>query len=524
MTKRKSVCFVVFCLGLVFAAFGCDMDPTDTAVFDDGVQFHFEDMDKDGDKYLKGTYTDSCSQISDASRRAECMDTLDENGLPKEGDDRVSSETYELVGMLDCDDNDNTVYPGAPELCDKKDNDCDNVVDDGIVCDCLVDEDCPDDGLWCNGAEVCSSDNTCVSAGNPCVGGLLCDEGDNACMECQSDDDCPEQVCDYSTHTCVECTSDTQCDDGLFCTGQEQCGFGGVCLPGTAPCVETVCDEAADSCEECLDSDDCADGQLCDPVTDTCVDCLNSTDCDDGLYCNGAETCNSSTHTCQAGSDPCLEVLFCDEGVNTCVGCVYDSDCAATRPADLGEDYLWGCSAGTPPPYNVHICTSCVDADHDNYCGAETCDNDLDDDGDGVVDELECEPSDICDPSGAWIENVGGPPELVDFDVLYHTYTFDWLLVVPANHLEYPYQNFGPLVLHEGVKSGGDCILGIDVIPSELYTREAWLGMSNTQQQAVCEAHFLCYNASGQAALPVINPADPEHSCFCPYNATPLVP
>lgn len=33
----------------------------------------------------------------------------------------------------DCDDSDNTVYPGATELCDGLDNDCINGVDDGLT-------------------------------------------------------------------------------------------------------------------------------------------------------------------------------------------------------------------------------------------------------------------------------------------------------------------------------------------------------------------------------------------------------
>jgi hypothetical protein len=39
-----------------------------------------------------------------------------------------------VTSNLDCDDNDSTVYPGAPEVCEGVDNDCDTEVDEGCGC------------------------------------------------------------------------------------------------------------------------------------------------------------------------------------------------------------------------------------------------------------------------------------------------------------------------------------------------------------------------------------------------------
>jgi hypothetical protein len=43
------------------------------------------------------------------------------------------------------------------------------------------DEDCPDDGLYCNGEELCDVDDGCTSTGDPCGAGETCDEETDTC-------------------------------------------------------------------------------------------------------------------------------------------------------------------------------------------------------------------------------------------------------------------------------------------------------------------------------------------------------
>ncbi len=69
---------------------------------------------------------------------------------------------------------------GAPPCTEPELPYCD---EDGRQCvECLLDEHCPDDGLFCTGEPVCQ-EGVCDLSGDPCVdGGLYCDEAARECV------------------------------------------------------------------------------------------------------------------------------------------------------------------------------------------------------------------------------------------------------------------------------------------------------------------------------------------------------
>jgi len=101
-------------------------------------------------------------------------------------------------------------------LCDTK---------NGVCVECMDDSHC-DDGLYCNGNELCH-DNKCIGGTNPC------DE---------------TEVCDEENDRCLDCESNMDCDDGIFCNGAELCDDGG-CVEDKEPCVsDEICMEDVDQC------------------------------------------------------------------------------------------------------------------------------------------------------------------------------------------------------------------------------------------------------------------------------------
>src|SRR5205809_5286614 len=78
-----------------------------------------------------------------------------------------------VVGYTDCDDDDNTVYPGATEICDGKDNDCNGTIDENTKTTFYRDAD--GDGF----GDASNSIQTCAAPAGYVADNTDCDDNDN---------------------------------------------------------------------------------------------------------------------------------------------------------------------------------------------------------------------------------------------------------------------------------------------------------------------------------------------------------
>jgi hypothetical protein len=126
---------------------------------------------------------------------------LDPAGCP---DADADGYTAASCGGTDCDDSDPAVNPGAIEVCDGIDNDCDGTVDEGCTTCVDADGDGYDDAA-CGGTD-CDDTNSFINPGMAEV----CDNG--------IDDDCDGAVDGEDS----ECTATCQ-PAGADCTSNEDC-------------------------------------------------------------------------------------------------------------------------------------------------------------------------------------------------------------------------------------------------------------------------------------------------------------
>jgi hypothetical protein len=306
---------------------------------------------------------------------------------------------------VDCDDADPEVHPGAAELCDGVDNDCDGVVDPPESLDASSwYADVDGDGY----GDVAAGTLACEAASGQVADASDCDDGDAAVHPgatelCNGvDDDCDGATDPDNSADAPTWYADADGDGyGDPATGEVGCeGGSGEVTDGT-DCDDGAASVNPGATEQCNGVDDDCDGAT-DP--DSSADASRWYTDADG---DGYGDVSTEVVACYAGSDQVSDATDCDDGdaavhpaaTELCDG--VDNDCdGVVDPASSADASRWyrdadgdgygdvsteavACYASSG---QVSDATDCDDGDAAVHPGAvESC-NGVDDDCDGATD------------------------------------------------------------------------------------------------------------------------------------------
>jgi len=381
----------------------------------------------DADPAVHPDATEVCNELDD-----DCDGVVDEDVVPTWyidadadgfGDaDRATEACAPGDGWVDdatdCDDLDPASFPGATEVCDLADNDCDGQVDEEVTTTWYADADGDGHGDPLTTAEACAQ-----PAGHEEQAGD-CDDGDpavnpNAVELCDAgtDNDCDGLVDEDDAADAVPWYLDSDSD-----------GFGDAASP-TSACAAPA-DHVADAtdCDDQLDTVYPGAPELCDGEDNDCdgeVD-VGATDADewyldhdgDGVgddafavtaclqpvgYASSAEgvDCDDLSSTAAPDIDE-----VCDGEDNDCDGVVDEDDAidAPTWYPDVDADGFGDAAAGAPscvaPADQIADGSDCDDGDPEIFPGApELCVDGIDTDCDLLAD---ADDVDACPPFVGW--------------------------------------------------------------------------------------------------------------------------
>jgi hypothetical protein len=412
-------------------------------------------LDTDGDGYGDDASTTvACDQPSgyaeyggdcdDADARyhpdAAETDCTDKNDYNCDGSTGYSDADGDgFAACLECDDSDIDTYPGAPEVCDDKDNDCNLSIDDDATDATTWYDDDDNDGYGDGDSATVDCDRP--SAGSVTVGGD-CDDSDASVNGGEV------EVCDNVDNDCDGTVDDgfdadgdgiSDCYDTELCDGLDNDGDGeidedaedadtwytdvdadGYGDDATATLSCDVVFGASRTGGDCDDTDadvNPGESETCNNVDDDCDGAVDNDPTDGTTYYTDADgdgygDATSTVQGCTAPSGAVSDGTDCDDGdssihpgaTEVCDASDTDEDCNGkaddddTSPGGTSTFYQdadgdgYGVSTSTTtacdaPSGYAALSTDCDDADASNNPGAEeSCDGD-DDDCDGQVDE-----------------------------------------------------------------------------------------------------------------------------------------